>query len=247
MWSAEGKVLHRHYCFCSTGLQGQRNFLRDGHDAKAILKKGLSAHKSILFAPNIGTLASHSAFFACNVLCKALIIQAFRSRYPYYSGTEVGIYPGIYRFRRIALESDEMTTVELRKARLTVEQCQVLNIGAMQRAGLLKVGKSWDWWLNGVQGTTRLRFTLDGDLLHASFSAPSSTGDEVTINQEFILLSTPAYFGGVRYWLTCPLDTSGRKLRTLYIPPGAQQFGCRKCHNLTYRSCLVRNQWPGYR
>ncbi len=123
------------------------------------------------------------------------------------------------------MESDEKITVKPRRARLTVEHCQVLNIGPMQRAGFLNVGKPWDWWLNSVHGTTQLRFTRDGDLLHASFSASPSTGDEVTINQELVLLSTPAYFGGVRYWLTCPLDASGRKLRTLYLPPGPNSSG----------------------
>ena len=131
--------------------------------------------------------------------------------------------------------------------RLTVEQCQIVNIGAMQRAGFVDGGKPWDWWVQGVHGTIQMRFIRDGDLLRASFSTCASSGEEVSITQGFVLLSTPAYFGGVRYWLSCPLHKDGRKFRVLYLPPGAQRFGCRECHNLTYRSCLVSNRWPSYR
>jgi hypothetical protein len=132
-------------------------------------------------------------------------------------------------------------------AKMTVDQCRILDIGAMQRACLVDGGKPWDWWLHSVYGMTKMRFTRNGGLLHASFSTCAATGDEVPINQEFVLLSTPAYFGGVRYWLSCPLHNDGRKFRVLYLPPGSRQFGCRQCHNLTYRSCLVSNRWPSYR
>lgn len=131
--------------------------------------------------------------------------------------------------------------------RLTVEKCRILDIGAMQRAGLLEDGNSWEWWLYGDNGPTQLRLTRHGDMLYASFSVREASGKEVPNAQAFLLLTTPAYFGGVRYWLTCPLEMSCKRLRTLYLPPGAQDFGCRECHDLTYRSCLVSNKWKWYR
>lgn len=52
--------------------------------------------------------------------------------------------------------------------------------------------------------------------------------------------TTPTQFGGKRFWFTCPLVVGGaacnRLCSKLYLPPGAIYFGCRKCHNLTYRS-----------
>jgi hypothetical protein len=55
------------------------------------------------------------------------------------------------------------------------------------------------------------------------------------------LEATPTQFGGWRWWFTCPLILHGvacnRRAGKLYLPPGARYFGCRKCHDLTYRSC----------
>ena len=46
------------------------------------------------------------------------------------------------------------------------------------------------------------------------------------------------YFGGARYWFTCPLKrdgkSCGRRCGVLYLLGG--YFGCRKCHGLAYRS-----------
>jgi hypothetical protein len=55
------------------------------------------------------------------------------------------------------------------------------------------------------------------------------------------LQTTPTQFGGERWWFTCPLVVGGtacnRRVGKVYLPPGARYFGCRRCHNLTYRSC----------
>lgn len=54
------------------------------------------------------------------------------------------------------------------------------------------------------------------------------------------MVTTPAAFGGVRWWFTCPLARGGvacgRRTGKLYLPPHARLFGCRTCHELTYRS-----------
>ena len=60
------------------------------------------------------------------------------------------------------------------------------------------------------------------------------------------LQSTPAHFGGRRWWFTCPLEIDGvpcqRRVGKLHKPPTARYFGCRKCHNLTYRSSQEAHQ-----
>lgn len=55
------------------------------------------------------------------------------------------------------------------------------------------------------------------------------------------LVAVPQHFGGVRWSFCCPLLTPDsepctRRVRALYLPPGRRYFGCRWCHDLTYRS-----------
>lgn len=42
----------------------------------------------------------------------------------------------------------------------------------------------------------------------------------------------PAGFGGARLWIVCP--GCERRTRTLYRPPGSEEFRCRTCHRLGY-------------
>jgi hypothetical protein len=60
------------------------------------------------------------------------------------------------------------------------------------------------------------------------------------------LEATATQFGGQRWWFICPLIVRGvpcdRRAGKLYLPPGARYFGCRRCHNLTYRSCQEAHQ-----
>lgn len=79
----------------------------------------------------------------------------------------------------------------------------------------------------------------------------SATGDgafefHYEIDGELVRLAigiqtTSPYFGGKRLWLSCPLAVGGlvcnRRVVKLYLPPGGRYFGCRRCHQLTYRSC----------
>ena len=63
-------------------------------------------------------------------------------------------------------------------------------------------------------------------------------GDNIEIPVR--LQTTPTNFKGRRWWLTCPLTVGGvacnRRAGKLYFPPGAKHFGCRECHDLSYRS-----------
>ena len=60
------------------------------------------------------------------------------------------------------------------------------------------------------------------------------------------LQATLMQFGGKRWWFTCPLMVGGvacnRRAGKLYLPTGAKYFGCRMCHDLTYRSCQEAHQ-----
>ena len=56
-----------------------------------------------------------------------------------------------------------------------------------------------------------------------------------------LLQTTPAQFGGQRWWFTCPLMVDGegcnRRVGKLYLPRGSKCFGCRQCFDLSYKSC----------
>lgn len=60
------------------------------------------------------------------------------------------------------------------------------------------------------------------------------------------LKATKTNFGGQRWWFQCPLIVEGvpceRRVSKLHLPPGAQYFGCRHCHELTYQSSQTAHQ-----
>lgn len=70
--------------------------------------------------------------------------------------------------------------------------------------------------------------------------------DKEDVNIPIRLEATPTQFGGRRWWFICPLIVGGiacnRRAGKLYLPPGARYFGCRKCYDLTYRSCQEAHQ-----
>lgn len=51
------------------------------------------------------------------------------------------------------------------------------------------------------------------------------------------LFTTKQHFGGRRWWFICPNQECNALASKLYQPPSAELFLCRKCQNLTYRSC----------
>ena len=61
------------------------------------------------------------------------------------------------------------------------------------------------------------------------------TGEETDVDEMILLQTTCPYFGGKRYWMTCP--RCGRRVKTLHCPPGAIYYRCRICYDLTYKSC----------
>jgi hypothetical protein len=56
----------------------------------------------------------------------------------------------------------------------------------------------------------------------------------------------------VRFYFLCPLYLKNsefqclRRCQKLYMPAGATRFGCRDCHNLTYRSCQNSHEWDTF-
>jgi len=82
-------------------------------------------------------------------------------------------------------------------------------------------------------------------MLSVRITAFGNTGQHNAPCQVIPLTATFPYFGGVRWWFSCPCDTDGspcqRRVRKLYLPPGATAFGCRSCHKLTYTSAQTHD------
>lgn len=72
------------------------------------------------------------------------------------------------------------------------------------------------------------RYNLRGSFAHSGF----------TYSQNLVLLERTNNFMHKEYWMLCP--SCGKETQNLYLVPYKvpDLFGCRKCHQLTYLSCL---------
>lgn len=125
-----------------------------------------------------------------------------------------------------------------------VEECYSISISELVRHGFLRIGESkagsWTWtrWAEVSFSTTFEANVIDPaspfvQLTHIVISQPATYRIRLT--------TTSPRFGGSRFWFACPLLVNGRpcgrRVGKLYHPPFARYFGCRVCHQLTYRSC----------
>jgi hypothetical protein len=105
----------------------------------------------------------------------------------------------------------------------------------------------WRW---EVGGGGEFRLDYEADTLDPADAAvhlwycpcnPTMATGEREENYRVPLTSTLPFFGGRRWWWTCPLTINGRacgrRVAKLHLPPGGRLFGCRVCHGLTFRSC----------
>lgn len=75
------------------------------------------------------------------------------------------------------------------------------------------------------------------------------------VTQTITLTRNTPNFGGERMWFRCPF--TGKRVRALYLPPGAREWGSRHAYKLTYQSqresgqgrammrLLMRDRWRG--
>ena len=145
-----------------------------------------------------------------------------------------------------------------RSARLTVEQCRVFDVGSLRQS--LKFvdfpansgETSWSGisvWSDPLGGMEAVlgylvgRTASEGLVVLTDPERTSLFPDSIRLRGEYIISVdvTRPRIGGIRYWFRCPVERDGnpcgRRVKKLYLPPGEQLFGCRYCHDLTYRSC----------
>lgn len=135
-------------------------------------------------------------------------------------------------------------------AKATVEDCLALDVNKLARDGLLVPSRAGrlDW--------TRTR-THDGQrVASVGYSTEAVGSDSLKLRLQYrwndaedvdlpiLVRATRPHFGGRRWWLLCPLAVGGIPCRQwvakLYLR--GRYFGCRNCHDLTYRSCQRAHQ-----
>jgi hypothetical protein len=141
--------------------------------------------------------------------------------------------------------------------RLTTEECRVLEIGPLVRAGLFleplptTCTITWPEVIGsehiGLEGTVsrwsenKWYLVLRHSMVHCLPPGPLALPFTLRITR------TPCYYVGWRYWLRCPQVREGRlicrrRVTKLFLPPGHDSFGCRQCHDLSYRSVQEHDQ-----
>ena len=129
----------------------------------------------------------------------------------------------------------------------TVEESRTVEMAFLRRHGYLEGGYrpggiTWSRWGKETDSIGMTVF-IEGGEAYVRFQYTNtrrSTGDKTECDYKVQLVTTPCHLGGVRYWFICPLCHDGmpcgRRVGTLYCPPGAIYYGCRHCHNLSYES-----------
>ena len=120
----------------------------------------------------------------------------------------------------------------------TVESCPaVLSVYDLARDGVLQTGaRGTLWWTSPLTDCTlmMLEYAVHQDEFGHTFRVRYRYGSE-KIAFEIRLQTTKCNYGGKRWWFTCPLKGCDRRVAKLYL--SGPYFGCRHCHDLTYRTC----------
>jgi len=149
--------------------------------------------------------------------------------------------------------------------RHNVKRCFYFDIPFLRQRGYLHAPKSgaiaWETTLWKENASIGIRSYIDhygnrGFLVIHYYQMNLVSGKMEEYKYEVNLTTTNCNYGSVRYWFECPLSVNGeecgRRVGKLYLPPGSKYFGCRHCHNLTYRSqkehdkridALIGNPW----
>lgn len=123
-----------------------------------------------------------------------------------------------------------------------VEECDSVDTAVLRRRGWLRPGAistgPLTWTYRPGAATSQITLTTDLSNPECPLARLSYTlsGERLTYPVE--LEATQPHYGGVRWWFLCPMRPRGvpcgRRVRKLYR--SGHCFGCRQCHDLTYKS-----------
>jgi hypothetical protein len=102
--------------------------------------------------------------------------------------------------------------------------------------GGIKWTNPWSGKEPSISFTTSIE--CGDDHVRLYYTQTDAEGNKQDLDYKIPLTTTPCYFGGKRYWFTCPWYANdkycGRRVGVLYL--GGKHFACRHCYNLTYDS-----------
>jgi hypothetical protein len=145
------------------------------------------------------------------------------------------------------------------RKKTTVESCLRIDTNHWMHEGMLKAGlrlsSSLRWNYGNGNG-----LTVNCEVDTVDLSSPfvrlcyswvwTWTQQQEYADYRVRLMATAPRFGGLRWWFICPLIVSGRpcnrRVGVLHLPPDARYFGCRHCHQLTYRSCQESHKYDSH-
>jgi hypothetical protein len=127
----------------------------------------------------------------------------------------------------------------------TVEESLVVGMKDLRKALFAGAAGSLTWtWASGSKSS--IGYYVTGNDECRTVTLHYRWRDTEDANIPIRLTTTPTQFGRPRFWFVCPLIVRGiacnRRAGKLHLPPGAKYLGCRKCHDLTYRSCQEAHQ-----
>ena len=136
-------------------------------------------------------------------------------------------------------------------SRLTVEKCMEIDVFWLRRhdwfCGFRSGTIVWKNSYGEEVGSVGLQAEVFPDRVGEDYvrfiytNLKRTTKEKTDLDYKVQLVKTPCNFGKFRYWFICPLTKNGvycgRRVGKLYLPPNGMYFGCRRCYNLTYKSC----------
>ena len=126
----------------------------------------------------------------------------------------------------------------LRPTKLEVRDCRALSIAELcdgvrrceERCGEVR-------WLRHERLRARLSYTITQDGGRTLFAYCYWPQGEGPCFEDVFVLQSARGRGSLAL---CPMTGCGRRVRTLYAPPGAALFRCRTCWGLVYRASPVK-------
>jgi hypothetical protein len=137
---------------------------------------------------------------------------------------------------------------------VTVEESLVLSVSTLLRHRALVPGAhtsgSWSWVYEG-EDERHATVAYEANLVdpEAAWLRLHYQSQGEPVDYRIRLVTTTPTYGGLRWWLICPLMGGDggppRRVAKLYLPPGGRYFGSRESHGLTYTSCQESGKFRG--
>ena len=114
------------------------------------------------------------------------------------------------------------------------EDYLALDIRRLNKAGVLKPGKSFGWsWLRNGEKIGSINISVSRDKVDLNYRSRSQGEDWDSLNYPVYLSWTECNYGGQRPWFLCPARGCGRRVAVLF---GGKVYACRHCYQLAYPS-----------